>query len=234
MIINPVENALEKMDLHRLPHTRPCPNIPERLFPRNQGNNYARFVKEIFPFFFREERRMKVLILKMGKIECEVIRAIGYGIEKAFPNTESVVGDSLILLPPEAFDKKRRQYRASNILSWITLHVTYSTDRVLGVTEEDLYADGLNFVFGEAQFSGRACIISICRLRPESYGSQTDRILLEARSVKEAIHELGHTLGLAHCRNPLCVMYFSNSIFDTDRKKPEFCGRCREKLPTNL
>jgi archaemetzincin len=46
------------------------------------------------------------------------------------------------------------------------------------------------------------------------------------RALKEAVHELGHTLGLRHCSRSLCVMHFSNSIFDTDKKKSLLCDQC--------
>jgi archaemetzincin len=48
--------------------------------------------------------------------------------------------------------------------------------------------------------------------------------------MKEAIHELGHSYGLAHCSRPKCVMFFSNSLQDTDRKRSAFCVDCRMKL----
>jgi archaemetzincin len=48
--------------------------------------------------------------------------------------------------------------------------------------------------------------------------------------VKEAVHELGHTLRLAHCSNAGCVMYFSNSLDDTDRKGDTYCERCVARL----
>jgi archaemetzincin len=31
---------------------------------------------------------------------------------------------------------------------------------------------------------------------------------------------------LGHCENPRCVMFFSNSLMDTDGKGFEFCLRC--------
>ena len=58
------------------------------------------------------------------------------------------------------------------------------------------------------------------------YGYPVDSGLLVERSVKEAVHEIGHTLGLVHCRDPLCVMFFSSSFDDTDCKRSAFCERC--------
>lgn len=101
---------------------------------------------------------------------------------------------------------------------------------ILGVTGVDLTAPGLNFVFGLADPGGRAAVISLARLYPEFYGQPRDPRLFKARAVTEAVHELGHLMGLDHCPNPACVMAFSNSLADTDRKGPGFCEACREKL----
>ncbi len=62
------------------------------------------------------------------------------------------------------------------------------------------------------------------------YGLPSNPQLFKERALKEAIHELGHLLGLGHCPNPACVMFFSNSLGDTDRKGPGLCPECRRRL----
>ncbi len=82
----------------------------------------------------------------------------------------------------------------------------------------DLTVPGLNFVFGLADPARGAAVISLARLYPEFYGQPRDPRRFKERAVKEAVHELGHLLGLGHCPDPACVMSFSNSLADTDRR----------------
>ncbi len=95
---------------------------------------------------------------------------------------------------------------------------------MLAVTELDLYAEPLNFVFGQAEMGGRVAVISLHRLRSD------DRSLFLSRTLKEALHELGHNTGLQHCPDEDCVMHFSNSLGDTDRKGPGLCRECESTL----
>ena len=103
-------------------------------------------------------------------------------------------------------------------------------EKVLGIVDIDLYAPGLNFIFGQADMTSGVALISLCRLRQEFYGLPSDDVLFLDRAAKEAIHELGHTFGLEHCKNARCVMHFSNSLADTDLKQAIFCSKCRPKL----
>ena len=43
-------------------------------------------------------------------------------------------------------------------------------------------------------------------------------------------HGAPHVLGLGHCENARCVMYFSNSLADTDLKSEVYCNRCAAQL----
>jgi len=173
---------------------------------------------------------LRIAILPFGLVNEAVLEEIRRTLSEIFPHTEIFVLKDMLHLPDEAYNPKRGQYHSSRVLSLIQSYpMKLGVDRILGITEADLYVPRLNFVFGEASPYGTA-IISLFRLRPEFYGESSNRELFFERASKEAIHEIGHTLGLGHCRDPRCVMFFSNSIFDTDRKMLSFCRNCKSKI----
>jgi archaemetzincin len=70
-------------------------------------------------------------------------------------------------------------------------------------------------------------MVSVARLRPEFYDQRPNNFVVTERAVKETIHEVGHQMGMDHCRHPFCVMAFSPSVGDVDSKKKEFCSDCK-------
>lgn len=165
----------------------------------------------------------------------EVLGSIQRNLCNVFPEATCRILEYTMPIPQDAYNSSRHQCYSSSILAKIQDYYEKSeADRVLGVTEVDLYVPRLNFVFGEAECPGRTAIISLFRLRPEFYGQSADWNLFMERSAKEAVHEVGHTLGLGHCANSACIMFFSNSILDTDRKKLVFCEKCYSLVAKRL
>jgi archaemetzincin len=174
------------------------------------------------------EHKMMIEIVPLGEVENQVL-------EYLMENLPAVFGAQLSqaearAIPEKAFNSSRNQYHASIILQSLSGVKRPPGTLTLTVIDKDLYVPELNFVFGQADRLHNICLISITRLRQSYYGLPEDENIFLPRTLKEAVHELGHLLNLGHCPNPRCVMHFSNSLSDTDRKDYRFCGLCQKRL----
>lgn len=168
--------------------------------------------------------RQSILLQPIGEIENKVMETLQYELPKKFTQL-SFKSAERVDIPYETYDSQRKQYVSPRIIDYIygyTKNLNYL--KVLGVCDLNAYTGRLNFVFGEADLAGKVAVIYISRLKNPSQNLFLQRVL------KEAVHELGHLFGLNHCTVSACVMYFSNSISDTDRKESNLCGRCKERL----
>jgi archaemetzincin len=132
--------------------------------------------------------------------------------------------------PVAAYDVRRDQYDSSVLLVALATRTPADGGWILGLTERDLYVPMLTFVFGQAQLAGHVAIVSLARLHQEFYGLPADAELLRQRVVKEALHEMGHALGLVHCVERTCAMSLSTQVEQVDAKFPELCESCRTLL----
>ena len=130
-----------------------------------------------------------------------------------------------VALPPSSWNPERRQYLSTKLLDLLASRKKPEWERLLGIAAADLYVPDLNFVFGEADSRRGVAVFSLSRLR-----AGADEPLLLRRAATEAIHELGHTYGLSHCGDPTCVMWFSNTLSESDRKGTRFCREHAREL----
>ena len=181
------------------------------------------------PPLFAQERvhPMNIILVAVGEVDRGMIERLKDNLNRTF-NKDVRIGKEMPE-PHYAFNKKRNQYSSTAILNTLMEQKEYAPyEKILGIVDHDLYVPGLNFVFGEA--SQKAAVISLTRLRQDFYHLPEDQDLFHKRALTEAVHEIGHTYGLPHCKNPHCVMFFSNTLMDTDRKGPEFCADCKRKF----
>jgi archaemetzincin len=170
---------------------------------------------------------MEIDLRPFGPIDSVILSGLREGVHSIF-GCPVVIGNQLPI-PSEAFSQERNQYLSDIFIERLKTRENVG-ELPLGITDVNLFANGLNFVFGQADRQGGAAVISLNLLRQESYGLPPDDILLMQRSVKEAVHEIGHLLGMDHCPDGNCVMHFSNSLLDTDIKGTHFCRRCQPRL----
>ena len=162
-----------------------------------------------------------IFVIPMGEyLERTIIDEVEKILRKRFITTTEVVEP--IEIPDGTYDVERGQYNAEVLLGRVA--PAGDGDYKLCILPYDAYVEGLNFVFGLADVAGRRAMVALARLVHDE-----PQIFL-ARIRKEVVHEMGHLHMMGHCRDRKCVMWFSNSIYDTDRKMDMFCPICESKL----
>ena len=169
-----------------------------------------------------------IQLLPFGSVPAELLAELRGSLSREFAVPCEV-------LPPEpdprfAHNVTRQQYHSTEILASMIARGTPNSSRLLGITLVDLYIPILTFVFGEAQLKGNCALVSAHRLRQEFYGLPPNRALFYERLLKEATHELGHTLTLSHCEDYQCVMSASHGVEWIDLKTNRFCSACHSTV----
>jgi len=166
-------------------------------------------------------------LLPIGKVDGGLLTELAAAIAHTLHIRCQIANATLD--PEVAFHVEREQYHSSELIHRMNGYVTPDTWRLLGVTAVDLYIPILTFVFGEAQMGGPCAVVSTYRLRQDFYGLPADSTLLRERLLKEAVHEIGHTLHLTHCDDYTCAMAPSHAVEWIDLKGSLLCPGCQTR-----
>jgi archaemetzincin len=168
--------------------------------------------------------RAVIALAPIGEVPAQAVEALVPAVRDAF-GAKVVIAPALALpTSASAYDRRRRQYLSTALLDALAGARRPEWERLLGVADVDLYVPELNFVFGEGDRHRGVGVFSLARLH------SPDALLQRRRAATEAIHELGHTYGLGHCQNTHCVMWFSNTLAESDRKGMSFCSEHAAQL----
>jgi archaemetzincin len=155
----------------------------------------------------------------LDRVRAEIKRIYGFPTE-----VRSLIEDLEF-----AFHPNRKQYHSTPILEQLARKAPPDALKVLALVQVDLFIPILTHVYGEAQLGGKACMVSTIRLNEGHRSLDTQEPYL-SRIIKEAIHELGHTFKLRHCREHTCLMHYCRNEGDVDRKSDQLCRYCKVML----
>lgn len=173
-----------------------------------------------------------IYLLALGKVDSHLLTFGEQCIREAF-HLETKISSRKIKIK-DAYDSVRNQYHSAKMLKKVIEDPPPDALRIFGLTDVDLFLPIFTFLFGEAQLHGPGALLSTFRLRNSFYGLPENPTLFESRVKKEIVHELGHTFGLVHCFDPVCVMRPSTYVEDVDQKSHEFCDLCRHQVMENI
>jgi len=170
----------------------------------------------------------KIILLSCGSFEKEFLGKIALAAGTEFHRP--VIAEECYLDLETFYNPGRRQYDGNKLLHHLPECTGREYDKMIGLFKVDIFIPILTFIFGQAVLGEQTAIASVYRLRNELYGMKQDNDLLLTRTIKEVVHELGHTFGLIHCHVSTCVMRSSTYVEDIDQKSSSLCPRCRTLL----
>ncbi len=157
----------------------------------------------------------------MGAVPPRLVGETGAALE-AILSIRARTGPALER-PAYAFNKDRNQYHTAAILRRLA-SLRSKGAPVLGIADFDLFVPDAAFVFGDSDRDAGSALFSVARL------AHADPDRFRKRAQVEAVHEVGHLLGLSHCSDWRCAMFLSRDSGDSDRKGPGLCASCRTAL----
>jgi archaemetzincin len=170
-----------------------------------------------------------IILVFLSEIDNHIIDRLKQNLEKTF--AREVVVRLRTQNLAYAFDARRKQYKSPRLLSRLRRLKKDPDDKILGITDVDLYSPGYDFVYGEAEMSSGIATLSLYRLKSRRPGTTPDSQIFQRRIAREATHELSHLYDLGHCENRKCVrLHLRNEVINQVIGLP----RCHQDLEKNL
>lgn len=167
---------------------------------------------------------IRIAVVPVGDVPADDIETASDALEDAY-GVRTIPLDERPL-PEVGHDSDRDQYDVGILLDVALDAVGGNVDAILGVTDADVFYRRREFVFGSSYLDSGRAVFSTHRLGPP--GPERRR-----RVRRQAIKQVAHSVGLEQCDND-CVLQFSPTVHELDRRPERFCTDCHAMLPREL
>ena len=175
-----------------------------------------------------EPERIKITVGFYDAINPQLSSELIAAIETQY-NADVLVQPKVQVFPKSTYYKPRSRYRAELILKHLNKlpgnHRSYLavTTHDISTTKDEVYDWG---VMGLGYQPGKSCVISTYRLKT------ANTVLFNDRVIKVALHEIGHNLGLPHCKySTTCYMADAvGTVKSVDREAFILCSHCERMM----
>ena len=187
-------------------------------------------MKLIIPLFFvfiflSPKKEQKVIYIQpLGNVETKYINHVQITL-KNFYGYNCIVQKKLDLTE-DLLSKSKKRYDGLKILKKFR-----SDKNIIIITEKDITTKKGVYdewgILGLGFRPGTVCVVSTYRMRR----NVNERKILD-RLKKVSIHEVGHNLGLDHCKNDIkCMMNDAKgTISQIDKEEFYFCKNCKNQI----
>ena len=168
---------------------------------------------------------MQLSIVPVGTVPNALLNYLKYSLP-TYLKFEKISREREMSLP-SSYDALRKQYLVQN---FFTTALEEHVEHALLLADVDLFMEPLEYMFGH--YNDNKALVSMRRLNPSFMGGN-DPESLRNRVLNESIHQLGHTLGLGHCKKQ-CVMKLAPGVLDVDKRSVKYCPSCLKIVKKSL
>lgn len=172
--------------------------------------------------------KAKIVLAPLGEVDFILVNRLATSIGPVFDRSVDILKGMKV--PEESYNVIRGQNYASVILNKLERVKANQREFIVGLLEEDIYLPDEAFIIGYSDTVLRTAVVSLFRIRQEFYGLPEDDKKVFSRLFKQSIFHLSPLFNLPSCRNPRCINYYSQKMFDIDSKGEKFCDLCRRKI----
>ncbi len=159
--------------------------------------------------------RHEITLLTHDGVPAGVVDSVAYNISLLYGVRVKTI--TATVTPANSYLITHDAYDASMITRYL---YKIQRKRVIGITANRIIS---NFkpMYGLSLRNRTSCVVSIADM---------DSTKLPSEASKVALHEIGHTFGLNHCKDPYCYMSAGSGTTLSIDSGAYMCNTCRKKL----